>query len=41
MQVVDYLQVNLLEDHVQFVQDFLLDLVEDVLADLDHNCFGL
>lgn len=41
MQVVDYFQVDLLKNHVQFVQDFLLDLIEDILADLHHNCFVL
>ena len=37
MQVVYYLQVHLLQDDVQLVQDFLLHLVENVLAHLHHN----
>lgn len=41
MQVIDDFQVYFLKDHVKFVQNFLFDLIEDVLADLNHNCYIL
>lgn len=38
VQVIYDLQVDLLQDNIQLVQDFLLHLIEDVFAYLHHNC---
>lgn len=38
MQVVYDLEVDLLQDYIQLVQDFLLHLIENVFAYLYHNC---